>query len=122
MITFRILKFLPILIRATDPEIKKVTVTFEDKSQSEFLILDSELECFIKANVRLHYKPGKNPHAHGQVTKIISIAVSDLKPTGPYWWSTPNLKDNYNKRGARIWNWGEAKEVWKEGNFLIPPA
>ncbi len=116
---YRLCKLIAILQKATEPAFKNVILTFEGDLRSEHIIREDELETFLKASIRLHYSPGMNPHNKKRTAVLTSIKIGSLVPTGPFWWSTTNLKENYNPRGAKIWTWEEEKEIWKDGKFLF---
>lgn len=117
---YRLCKLIAILQKATEPAFKNVVLIFENNSRSEYIIREDELETFLKASIKLHYSPGLNPHNKKRTAILTSIKIGSLVPTGPFWWSTANLKENNNPGGAKIWEWGKKKELWKDGNFLIP--
>lgn len=89
----------------TDPrlsEIRKVELAFHGTSPSSYLVLESEVERFVEACKRLHYKPGVNPHNGAQTAKLWKISVGPLEFNGPYWWTVPSLARNDDPDGARI--------------------
>lgn len=78
----------------------------------------------VTATKKLHHKPGINPHNKGETAKIGAILSQPLEATGPYWWSTPDLQNNGDPRGAKIWSWNSDKEevLWQLDDFDLEAA
>ena len=100
----------------------RVTLHFENRSTSEYIVALGELRKFLKATLQLHYSPGINPHNNRKTCRVVKITVQDirnknLKPEGIYWWSTPGL--TCNPCGAIIWSLPEEENseqriLWKQ--------
>ena len=84
-------------------ELRQVTVYFTDgRDAHSYLVHQSEVDKFVAACKRLHVAPGVNPHNGMQCAKACKITVAPLCAHGPYWWSTPNLRENFDPAGARV--------------------
>lgn len=73
---------------------------------------ENEVDRFVTACIRLHHTPGINPHTGGQARKIWKIVAHDMEVRGPFWWSTPDLQENYDPNGARIVDWTCSRELF----------
>ena len=113
----------------------KVTMYFHDDTTSEHIISSDEVERFSEACMRLHSYPGINPYNGGAAKKVKRITKKDLLSNhddmlagGPYWWSTPSLK-NHDPAGARVWSfnddlpdsYGQEIDIWKSSPDSLPP-
>ena len=84
-------------------ELREVTLWFKEAlPSSTYWVRVCDLEKFIEACKELHYRPGINPHNGRKAACLKEITVKRFKMFGPYWWSTPGLQNNYDKRGACI--------------------
>ena len=112
-----------------------ITMYFHDDTTSEHIISSDEVERFSEACMRLHSYPGINPHNGGLPKKIKRITRKDLLsqhddmlPGGPYWWSTPDLKNNHDPAGAKVWtfnddlpeSYGQEIDIWNSSPGPIP--
>ena len=96
-----------------DFDLRKVILYFCGGGCSEHIVKTTDLAKFIEASQRLHYEPGINPH-NGKVTARLScIEVSKLVSGGPYWWSTPSLKENGDPDGVEVFFWVPCFEEWR---------
>ena len=74
-------------------ELRKVTLYYrEGGAPASYLIRESEVDTFIEASKRLHFRPGKNPHNNEQAAKVWQITVARLEMRGPFWWTVPDLQ------------------------------
>lgn len=85
-------------------EMRQVELHYIDRAPDKYLVHQCEVRKFVEASKRLHFKPGKNPHNGAKCPKIFQITVSRLRPTGPFWWTTPDLQNNHDPNGARVFN------------------
>lgn len=69
-------------------------------ARTSYLIPTNEVEKFIEASKQLHFNPGRNPHNGRKTRRIWRITVAELDLHGPFWWTTPNLRENYDPVGA----------------------
>src|SRR2546421_8081585 len=92
--------------------LNRLTLGFdlEDESKNvHYLADDGDLVDLARASLELHYKPGRNPSNDQPAAKLLYMVLNRLQPTGPYWWSTPGLKET--PKGAVVWEW--------RGDFLL---
>lgn len=113
------------IVQASD--LRQVTlywVTVTGGNSTNYIVLAEDLERMVIATKKLHNEPGINPHNGVKTVKIGAIVSQPLKATGPYWWSTPDLQNNYDPRGARIWTWNSKKEeiLWQLDGFDLEAA
>jgi hypothetical protein len=95
-------------------DLVKVTLVFFDLTTNDHMIRKEDLDKFVEASKQLHYNPGKNPHNGGNAKPICAITVeTDLRWTGPFWWTTPGLKRNGDPAGVQLLQ-GTPRMVWKE--------
>lgn len=88
-------------------DIRKVEVHWvEGRPSTSYLIHVDEIDKFVEATKRLHFKPGINPHQTDRkarkCAKIWRIDVQKLVFKEPYWWTTPDLGVSGKMVGARI--------------------
>lgn len=86
-------------------KLRKVILKFEGGKTSEHLVLEGDVDKFVDASIRLHHDPGVNPHNAKKAARVETICVSRLRASGPFWWSTPDLKKNSDPSGAVIFRW-----------------
>lgn len=98
--------------------VRKVTLSWIGGAPSSFLVAESDVNTFIEATKRLHFKPGRNPHNNAECAKIWRITVSKMEMRGPFWWTVPDLQKNGDPRGARIIDGGIDKEVWVDEEYV----
>ena len=104
-------------------DLRRVELHWESLGEpAVYVVSEQELQRFIKATVKLHHHPGINPHVKDRDAKtaqVAKITAQRLKPSGPYWWSTPNLQENYDPNGAILWDWDIRTEtVWEKPQIL----
>jgi hypothetical protein len=85
-------------------DIRKVTLHYIGSYPESYLIPTAEVPRFVDASKRLHWKPGENPHNGDDAARIWRITVATLGARGPYWWTTPDLQNNDDPAGARIFD------------------
>jgi hypothetical protein len=78
----------------------------------EYLIHRDEADRFVAATVQLHGPGCVNPYSGNATTPVDLIAVGDVVPIGPFWWTTPDLLRNHDPAGARIFRAEVFKNVW----------
>jgi len=101
-----------LLERLLGRPIQQITIYWEKGGDTAtHMVSGNDVQRFVKATLELHYKPGKNPHNGMETTKVVKITARSLRHDGPFWWSTPGLKDNDDPKGAVIWSWEYAEEV-----------
>lgn len=94
-------------------EYQIVQVSFRDGiTPREYLIHRDEVDRFVAATVQLHGPGCVNPYSGNATTPVDLIAVGDVVPAGPYWWTTPGLLNNYDPTGARIFRAEVFKQIW----------
>lgn len=99
-------------------EMRKVTLLFLEGDPHHYLIPADQVDRFVEASKRLHWKPGRNPHSGLETSKIWRIAVSELECRGPYWWTVPDLQENGDPAGAQIIDEGRSRVVWSDEEYL----
>jgi hypothetical protein len=85
------------------------------------IVSKGDLAKFVEAALELHFEPGINPHSNENAAPVQYITVDALQPTGPYWWSTPGLQGNDDRRGATVWQWLSTTLVWVRPGVELPP-
>lgn len=99
-------------------QIRRVTLHWRDggpfDAPTSYLIPASEVDRFVEASKRLHFKPGKNPHNGGKTKRIWRITVAELELHGPFWWTTPDLMENGDPAGAHTLDSYHEREVWAD--------
>jgi len=100
-----------LLERLLKRPLQQITLYWEGGDTTTYIVAGNDVQRFVKASLELYYKPGKNPHSGLEAGKVVKITAQSLSPTGPYWWSTPGLKDNNDPNGAVIWEWGFTEEI-----------
>lgn len=92
---------------------RQVAWRYEDGSVHEEIVHLEHVERMIQAVKDLHYQPGVNPHNGASAAKAVAIYVGKPNLDGPYWWTTPGLKDNYDfDHGAMTIDW-DHELVWE---------
>lgn len=83
----------------------------ENLEGTEHIVLAKEAKIMQLACHRLHVDPGINPHTRTAASPATSVTIEPLGDnvdtkwlyaTGPFWWSTPDLQDNDNPKGAVV--------------------
>ena len=100
------------LKKARPEDLRVVVIKWKDGGKDRRdIVFAEEAEAMRVANSHLHINPGKNPHngiTANPADRIEiepvepGIAIHRLEPNGPYWWSTPDLQNNNDPRGAVI--------------------
>jgi hypothetical protein len=99
-------------------EICRVTLNFIDSKPTSYLIPAAEVERFVEASKRLHWRPGRNPHNGVHAALIWQITVAELKLHGPFWWTTPDLQNNGDPAGAHTIDGYLDKVVWEDREYI----
>jgi hypothetical protein len=85
-----------------------------EENPSEYVLMKQDVRKMLKATLQLHWKPGVDPH-NGRPTRQVEqiLVCSQNEPTpvtshylvssGPFWWSTPGLKTDTYRFGARLY-------------------
>ena len=99
------------MTRAQDLRLVNLYSAGEDKESH--IVPKGDLKKFIAATLGLRYKPGINPHNGNKPIPVEKITIQRMESHGRFWWTTPNLENNDDRRGAEIWNWSLREEtVW----------
>ncbi|HSX42007.1 MAG TPA: hypothetical protein VLE93_01515 [Candidatus Saccharimonadales bacterium] len=101
----------------------KVTTCFDVSrtDNTEHIVAEADLLTFLTATLQLHYEPGKNPHNGNGAAEVQYITIAALRPSGPYWWATPGLQNNYDDRGAITFDWNPYPTViWQRPGVELP--
>jgi hypothetical protein len=104
-------------------DLNRLTLGFdlEDESKNvNYLVNDGDLVDLAQASLELHYKPGRNPSNDQPTAKLLYLALNRLQPTGPYWWSTPGLRET--PEGAVVWDWRGDVVLWVRPGVDFPPS
>lgn len=100
---------------SSDPrlsQIRRVTLHYLNREPASYLIHESEVDRFVEASKRLHFKPGRNPHNGHKCPKIWKITSARLEFKGPFWWTTPDLMENGDPNGAHTIDSYQEPIVW----------
>ncbi len=96
-------------------DLRQVTLVFVDGSTTSHIVHKNDVERLVSASIKLHGYPGLNPHNGNKTAKARQIYVEQaLRVTGPHWWSTPNLRDNYDRSGASVYHWSVKTTVYRD--------
>lgn len=96
----------------TISELVMVVVHYKDGNHPDTKIVPKvDVEKFIEATKKLHHSPGINPHSKLKTARATHIFVYGMEVSGPFWWSTPDLQQNYDPNGARIIGEGRTLQV-----------
>jgi hypothetical protein len=98
--------------------VRKVTLHWIERMPTSFLVAESDVNTFIEATKRLHWKPGRNPHNNVECSKVWQITVATMELRGPFWWTVPDLQKNDDPRGARIIEGGIDRAVWTDEEYV----
>ena len=111
----------------------KIRLLFEGTAGfADYVVTESHIKRLLAASIRLHYDLGSNPHSN-QKTAVLRVVYlyrqvqdgpvytsNDFKPSGYYWWATPDLMKNGDPNGAAIFEklpanviWGNERMLWK---------
>lgn len=83
------------------------------------IVHESEVDTFLKATLELHYAPGLNPHNGNKCRIAREITVASFDAAGPFWWTTPGLKDNGDPSGATLLQSdGRSRRLWINPDYL----
>lgn len=98
-----------------DMSLRQVTLHWRKGEPSTHIVSESDFAKFLEATLELHHDPGINPHNGGETSRVVKITSRSLRPDGPFWWTVPGLKENFDPKGAKIWMWTLNEEtVWEE--------
>jgi hypothetical protein len=105
-------------------EFRTVDVTSLDlKTTSSYVVHESQVDTFVQAQKTLHFEPGINPHTQGRTQPIGRIRIRTFEASGPFWWSTPDLQENRDPKGAIDFSpMGGGEDVWKHPDILRDEA
>jgi hypothetical protein len=98
-----------------DPKISELRIVelwFKDGSPQKHIVHQDDVDKFVEATLKLHFKPGINPHVtdgDNKTSRVSQIWVFPIVNQGGYWWSDPELKSN---TGAHIYDSGLGKIAW----------
>lgn len=99
-------------------DVRKVTLYYIGRSPAFYLIAAAQVDTFVEASKRLHWKPGKNPHNGEEAAKVWKITVAELEARGPYWWSVPDLQNNGDPNGAQIIDGGTERTAFVDEEYI----
>lgn len=99
-------------------EIRRVTLCYQEGAPVSYLVHQSEVDTFVEASKRLHFKPGKNPHNGGETAKVWRITVAKMESLGPFWWTVPDLGRNGDPAGAQIIDGGNERTVFTDEEYV----
>lgn len=94
-------------------DLRLIILTYEDGLEEDRFVHKNSVDKFVEASMELHYQPGINPHNGGRAGKITRISVAKPDISGPYWWSTPGLQQNYDPEGVPIIDWYDSDVIWE---------
>ena len=83
-------------------DVRKVTLHYIGSTPASYLVPADQVDRFVEASKRLHFRPGKNPHNGEDAAKVWKITVAEMELRGPYWWTVPDLQNNGDPAGAQI--------------------
>jgi len=92
-----------------------VSAYFENsKKPNTNIVTSDDLNKLVTATLQLHSNPGINPYSKKRAERVIKITLRSLKSEGPFWWSTPGLKNTLLSRGAIIYKWdANERVIWE---------
>lgn len=94
-------------------QLRVVTCYFKGGHKNDHHMHESQVDTFVKAQVRLHHSPGVNPHNCKKTAELDQISVSTLDlQARSYWWTTEDLQNNSDPKGAEINNVSLGTRVW----------
>ena len=99
-------------------DVRQVSLYYIGGAPTSYLIPIGEVDRFVEASKRLHWRPGKNPHNGADAAKIWKITVSSLELRGPFWWTVPDLQKNGDPAGARFIEGGSGKVVFVDDEYV----
>lgn len=99
-------------------DIRQVTLCFVGGTPTSYLIPVTEVDAFVSATKRLHWKPGRNPHNNEEAAKVWKITVAEMKMRGPFWWTVPDLQNNDDPAGAHIIDGGVGRTVFVDEELV----
>lgn len=99
-------------------DIRKVTLFYIDGTPASFFVPAAEVDRFVEASKRLHWKPGCNPHNGSKTAQAYQITVATMGLRGPFWWTTPDLQNNCDPAGARIIDVDKERTVWIDEEYF----
>jgi hypothetical protein len=93
--------------------------SLDGRSDSEYVVHESQVATFIEAQKNLHFEPGVNPHTGGVTQRIGRIQVLSYKAQKPRWWSTPDLMENDDPAGATVFETEiDGEDAWVHPEVL----
>ena len=67
-------------------------------------VLREDVDRLFAAVLELHHEPGVNPANKNKTAPVINIVAYPMKPSGPFWWTTPGLsKGADEKTGVQLY-------------------
>lgn len=97
---------------------REVKVYYIGGNLSTRLFHKSDVSQFVDATVRLHHKPGINPHSKLTTSPVWRITSAPLAYFGPYWWTTRSL--NADNTGTRFLegSYEHEKVEWEDVEYI----
>lgn len=98
--------------------VRQVTLYYIDGAPTKYLVAADDVDVFVTAAKRLHWRPGKNPHNGAEAAKVYQITVATMGLRGPFWWTAPDLQNNCDPAGARIIDVDKERTVWIDEEYF----
>lgn len=97
---------------------REVTVYFVGGNRTTRLFHKNNVAQFVEATVKLHHKPGVNPHSKLTTAPVWRVTSSPLAYSGPYWWTARTL--NADNTGARFLEGSYEHEriEWEDAEYV----
>lgn len=99
-------------------DVRQVKLYWIKSAPTDYMVLSSEVDTFVEATKRLHWKPGINPHNKHECSKIWRITVAPLDFRGPFWWTVPDLQNDNDPLGSRIIDGGRETVVFDDEEYI----
>ncbi len=101
------------LNRVNAADLRVVSIDWKDGNSTEHIVIAEQLDVFLEACKRLHFRPGINPHNGVETARMWRLRVAELRAYGPYWWAKPGL-DETPSDGAFTIRGGISRTVWRD--------
>ena len=98
-------------------DLRVIELTFASHTTQTHFVHRDDVDKFIVAIKRLHLDHCVNPHSGHETAKVVRIRVGAMKWKGPFWWSTPDLKQNYDPSGVQLIDTESVEDVYYDKKF-----
>ena len=103
--------------------LKEITLWWDgDGGRDRYIVTEEHSQRFLQALLCLHFEPGVNPHTKTRAKRLKMVTYRDLKPRGPFWWTTPDLQNDDDPNGALIWDWEVESHILFDADLSLAEA